>query len=155
MAKQAIGIGAAPNDGTGDTLRDAGDKINDNFTELYDLVGGATMTASADIAAGDFVNIHDSGGAKIRKADADDGTKPADGYAPDAILTAADGVIYGPGSLLSGLSGLTPGSSYYLSTAAGTITDTPPSSDGNLVQYVGRAVSATELFFNPQPGVTL
>jgi len=36
MAKQTIGIGAAPNDGTGDTLRDAMDKVNDNFTELYD-----------------------------------------------------------------------------------------------------------------------
>lgn len=35
MAKQTIGIGAAPNDGTGDTLRDAMDKINDNTDELY------------------------------------------------------------------------------------------------------------------------
>lgn len=36
MAKQTIGIGSAPNDGTGDTIRDAFDKANDNFTELYD-----------------------------------------------------------------------------------------------------------------------
>lgn len=35
MAQQTINIGAAPNDNTGDTLRDAGDKANDNFTELY------------------------------------------------------------------------------------------------------------------------
>jgi len=35
--KQTIGIGAAANDGTGDTLRAAMDKINDNFDELYDL----------------------------------------------------------------------------------------------------------------------
>ena len=35
MARQNIGIGAAPNDGTGDTLRVGGDKINDNFIELY------------------------------------------------------------------------------------------------------------------------
>lgn len=35
MAQQTIGIGAAPNDGTGDSLRVGGDKINDNFTELY------------------------------------------------------------------------------------------------------------------------
>lgn len=35
MAQQTIGIGAAPNDGTGDPLRDAFDKANDNFTELY------------------------------------------------------------------------------------------------------------------------
>lgn len=35
MAQQTIDLGAAPNDGTGDDLRTAGDKINDNFTELY------------------------------------------------------------------------------------------------------------------------
>lgn len=36
MAKQTINIGAAPNDGTGDPIRTAFDKSNDNFTELYD-----------------------------------------------------------------------------------------------------------------------
>lgn len=39
MAKQLIGIGAAPNDNTGDTLRVGADKINDNFNELYDKLG--------------------------------------------------------------------------------------------------------------------
>lgn len=40
MARQNIGIGASANDGTGDTLRIAGDKINDNFIELYQKLGG-------------------------------------------------------------------------------------------------------------------
>lgn len=35
MAKQSIGLGTVANDGTGDDLRTAGDKINDNFDELY------------------------------------------------------------------------------------------------------------------------
>jgi hypothetical protein len=35
MAKQVINIGTVDNDGTGDTLKGGGDKINDNFTELY------------------------------------------------------------------------------------------------------------------------
>lgn len=35
MAQQIINVGAAPNDGTGDPLRDAMIKANDNFTELY------------------------------------------------------------------------------------------------------------------------
>ena len=35
MAKQTINIGSNANDGTGDPLRTAFDKINDNFTELY------------------------------------------------------------------------------------------------------------------------
>lgn len=37
MAQQIINIGAVANDGTGDTWRDAMDKSNDNFTELYGL----------------------------------------------------------------------------------------------------------------------
>ena len=39
MAKQAINIGAVANDGTGDGLRDAMDKVNDNFTEVYNVAG--------------------------------------------------------------------------------------------------------------------
>ena len=35
MAKQVINIGTTANDGTGDPLRSAFDKVNDNFTELY------------------------------------------------------------------------------------------------------------------------
>ena len=37
MAKQNINIGSTANDGTGDDRRTAGDKINDNFTELYNF----------------------------------------------------------------------------------------------------------------------
>jgi len=36
MVKQVIGIGAAPDDGTGDHARLAFTKVNSNFTELYD-----------------------------------------------------------------------------------------------------------------------
>jgi hypothetical protein len=47
MAKQAIGIGTSANDGTGDTLRVALDKANDNFNELYGYVSiGATTAAT-------------------------------------------------------------------------------------------------------------
>ena len=35
MTKQVINIGASANDGTGDPLRNAFDKVNDNFNELY------------------------------------------------------------------------------------------------------------------------
>jgi hypothetical protein len=48
MGKQIINIGTVANDGTGDTIRNAGDKINDNFTELYDRTDyavNATTTA--------------------------------------------------------------------------------------------------------------
>jgi hypothetical protein len=39
MAVQAVGIGSSANDGTGDPLRTAFNKINENFTEVYALLG--------------------------------------------------------------------------------------------------------------------
>ena len=39
MAKQTVNIGTTVNDGTGDTIRNGGDKINDNFNEIYTLLG--------------------------------------------------------------------------------------------------------------------
>ena len=45
MAYQSIGLGSSANDGTGDTLRAGGDKVNDNFVELYTLLGtGSALT---------------------------------------------------------------------------------------------------------------
>jgi len=46
MAYQAIGLGAVADDGTGDNLRDGADKVNDNFVELYTLLGNATALSS-------------------------------------------------------------------------------------------------------------
>lgn len=40
MSRQAISTGTSANDGTGDTLRSAGQKINQNFAELYAFLGG-------------------------------------------------------------------------------------------------------------------
>ena len=37
MAQEIINIGAQANDGSGDTIRNAGLKINNNFTEVYAL----------------------------------------------------------------------------------------------------------------------
>jgi len=41
MAKQTIAIGTVANDGTGDNLRAAMDKANDNFDELYPVTENA------------------------------------------------------------------------------------------------------------------
>lgn len=40
MAKEILQLGNAANDGTGDSLRAGGTKLNANFTELYDALGG-------------------------------------------------------------------------------------------------------------------
>ena len=77
MAKQTINIGSSPNYGTGDPLRDAMDKTNDNFTELYNGAGvadGAVTTAKL-------------------AADAVDSDKIADG-AIDSVHIADDQITY-------------------------------------------------------------
>tara|TARA_S200002703_G_scaffold117295_1_gene102886 strand:+ start:543 stop:1292 length:750 start_codon:yes stop_codon:yes gene_type:complete len=70
MAQQNIGVGSSPNDGNGDTLRDAFIKVNDNFTELYtddtgdvgSIIAGTGI--SVDSATGDV-----TGGAALTIAD--------------------------------------------------------------------------------------
>ena len=55
MAKQTINLGTAVNDGSGDPLRTAFDKINDNFDELYlidsDIAGDDTQVLFNDSEA--------------------------------------------------------------------------------------------------------
>ena len=50
MAKQGIGTGSAANDGTGDSLRSAGGKINANFDEVYSLLTGASNSGTTLLA---------------------------------------------------------------------------------------------------------
>lgn len=55
MTQQTLFLGSAANDGTGDSLRAAGQKINENFTELYnDYISlaelKAVVAASSDFA---------------------------------------------------------------------------------------------------------
>jgi len=45
MARQIISTGSAANDGTGDTLRSAANKINANFAELYEISTGDSSSA--------------------------------------------------------------------------------------------------------------
>jgi hypothetical protein len=51
MSKQAVNIGTTANDGTGDPLRTAFDKINDNTNEVYALFGdGTDLSISGDVS---------------------------------------------------------------------------------------------------------
>jgi len=51
MARLGINTGTAPNDGTGDTLFQAGDKTNKNFSELYNFLGNGTNLASGFVTS--------------------------------------------------------------------------------------------------------
>jgi hypothetical protein len=63
MAQQVIDIGAAPNDGTGDPIRDAFDKANDNFTELYAAAAGGVFELI--VACSDETTALTTGTAKV------------------------------------------------------------------------------------------
>ena len=53
MARQNINRGTTANDGTGDTLRSASGKINDNFVELYTLLGGDSAQVTNKVSLAD------------------------------------------------------------------------------------------------------
>ena len=50
MAYQQLGLGSSANDGTGDDLRTGGDKINDNFVEIYTKLGNGSALTSDTVA---------------------------------------------------------------------------------------------------------
>ena len=58
MTKQVIGIGLSPNDGTGDDLRTSFDKVNDNFTELYDA---SNISSNLDFSSNSLVSTNTNG----------------------------------------------------------------------------------------------
>lgn len=104
----------------------------------------ASIQASENLAAGDFVNVHNSGGARVRKADASNG-REAHGFVVSAFLSGATALVYFEGPNTS-VSGATPGV-VFLSTTAGGFTSTAPSAAGQTVQRIGVATSATVINF--------
>lgn len=85
MAKQVINIGSAPNDGTGDTLREAMDKANDNFTELY-----AAPSGGVESVTGDGVDNTDPDNPIISfPSTGDIGAQPALGFTPENVANKA------------------------------------------------------------------
>ena len=57
MALQSLNLGTNPDDGTGDTLRIGGDKINDNFSEIYTLLGTGNEFTSGLSATATVVTL--------------------------------------------------------------------------------------------------
>ena len=57
MAYQEIDLGVTAGDGTGDTIRAGGDKLNDNFVEVYTLLGTGTVLTSGISADATVVTL--------------------------------------------------------------------------------------------------
>ena len=57
MAYQSLNLGTEGDDGTGDSMRAGGDKINDNFSEIYTLLGTGTTLTTGMSATGSVVTL--------------------------------------------------------------------------------------------------
>lgn len=125
-------------------------------TMLPSVSGGGdctTVQTSEALAAGDFVNIFNSSGARARKADATTAGKEAHGFVKESCASGASATVYFEGAN-DNVTGQTPGV-IYLSTTPGLGTATPPTGAGNVVQRVGFATSATSVNFQAHTPVTL
>lgn len=66
MSQQIVNVGSVPNDGSGDTLRDAMIKINSNFSELYNIPTRLIDTSSGSTSVSDrYIGVNYAGNVTI------------------------------------------------------------------------------------------
>lgn len=107
----------------------------------------ASIVASENLAAGDFVNIYNDGGtAKVRKADASTAGKYAHGFVLEAVTSGDPALVYceGPNTAVTGA---TPGEVFLSATTAGGFTSSAPTGTGKVVQKIGVATATTNINF--------
>ena len=99
MSKQTINVGTNQDDGTGDSLRAAFVKVNDNFTEVYNELGGVALsnismsgsTISTDTAdSGIIIDPNGTGTITLTGA-----TTVTGGLTPDSLAVTANATIGG------------------------------------------------------------
>ena len=95
MSKSVINVGAFANDATGDSLRVAGQKINDNFTEIYDTLGnGSSISGIVTFAQGAYYS-EISGISTYSEGLIDSPQIAVDGVTCAGIVTMANSSIVG------------------------------------------------------------
>lgn len=153
----ALVNGTVASAGAGDSAKfiqlDGSGRIDNTCMPVGIGADTASITTSEALSAGDFVNIWNSTGAKVRKADATVAGKEAHGFVLAGVGSGASATVYFEGTN-TGVTGQTPGP-VFLHTTAGLATSAAPSGSGNAVQRIGFAVSATAINFQSQPPVIL
>lgn len=150
---QSVGSSAGSGDSTKIPHLDANGRLDNSFMPTGIGADTKSIQASENLAAGDFVNIHNASGARIRKADATTAGKEAHGFVLAAVTSGQNGTVYFEGAN-TGVTGQTPGP-VFLSTTAGQASSSAPSGSGNVVQRIGFAVAATEINFQSQAPIVL
>lgn len=145
-------VGGSSSAGQIPALNSAG-QIDSTMMPSGTGIDSVAVTASVAISAGNFVNLDNNSGAlSMQLADCSTGLQ-ADGYVLAAVAASASGTVY-LNDQNTALTGMTPGTTYYLSTAGG-ISTTPPTTSGYINQVVGKSLSATALQFRTSQPVTL
>lgn len=113
-----------------------------------------SVVSSENLVSGDWVNIYDNAGTpNVRKADANP-DRPCNGFVLAGVTSPAAATVYRSGTN-TGLTGLTIGSYYYLSTTAGIGTVTAPTTATDIIQGLGYAGSASAILFQPTASITV
>lgn len=112
MAQQIVNIGTVPGDGTGDHLYVGGDKINDNFTELYAAEALNTAKVTNATHTGDATG---SGALTLATVNASPGT-----YTNATITVNGKGLVTSAASGTSASTALKHTQSFSLNAAAYT-----------------------------------
>ena len=147
LVTEVLGIqtsAGAANAGDIVALDDSG-RIDNSMMPVGIGADTAVIAASEALAAGDWVNVWNSTGAKVRKADATTSGKEAHGFVLAAVTSGANATVYFEGTNTQ-VTAQSPGP-VFLQTTAGTGGATAPSASGNVVQRLGVAVSTTAVNF--------
>lgn len=114
-----------------------------------------TGVSNGAITLNDLCYI-ETAGTIARATAASAGPHEAMGFATSTVITGVSVTIQDQG-IMSGFTGLTPGARYFLSdvTPGGVLIDPGPVGAGKIAQFIGYAMSATEINFEPDQPVWL
>lgn len=140
--------GTVASAGSGDSGKlsalDSSGKLDTSVMPVGIGADTASIVTTENLAAGDYVNIFNSTGAKARRADASNG-RQAHGFVLAGVTSPAAATVYFAGQNTQ-VSSKTPGATQYLSDATpGATTETAPTTAAHLLQVVGVAISATAI----------
>lgn len=152
--KAAVQASAGAGDAGKIPALDASGRLDTTMLPVGIGADTATITTSEALAAGDFVNVHNSTGAKVRKADASTSGKEAHGFVLAAVASGQSATVYFEGTNTQ-VTSVTPGPVFLSATTPGASTSTAPSGSGQVVQRIGYGTSTTAINFQSQPPIVL
>jgi hypothetical protein len=147
--KQIFGIQTSAGAGDAGKLIAAGTdgKLDSSFMPTGIGANQVVVPATEALSAGQFINLYNVTGTLSARLADNSNNRAAWGYVTAAVTSGAQATVYRLNTVNANLSGLTPGSDYWLGVAGGTIAAPldPVTGTGKMDQYLGVAKSATEL----------